>query len=146
MNAQDIRVWGAVPLQVESDAKMSMYEAWAKYSFNPKWSILMGRQEISFDDERFFGSANWNQQGRVHDGISMIFNDSLNKFHGFVGFNQNGIQLSGTNYTVPNNYKAIQAFWYQRKFCQNELSLLATNVGWQSPLSSTALRNMQTIG
>jgi hypothetical protein len=36
LNAQDIRIWGAVPLQVESDAKMSMYEAWAKYSFNPK--------------------------------------------------------------------------------------------------------------
>lgn len=146
LNAQDIRVWGAVPLQVESDSKMSMYEAWAKYNFSTKWSLLIGRQEISFDDERFLGSANWNQQGRVHDGISMIFNDSLNKFHGFVGFNQNGIQLSGTNYTVPNNYKAIQVLWYNRKFFNNELSLLGTNVGWQSPHSSTALRNMQTVG
>lgn len=146
LTGQDIRVWGSAPLQTLSDGHFSVYEAWAKYNFSPKLNIQLGRQELSLNDERVFGAANWNQQGRVHDGLNLNFKDSLNSFRMFLAFNQATEELNSIYYNVSGNYKTMQVLWYDRLFSFGNLSLLTSNIGWQSPLSKTATRNMQMFG
>ena len=103
-------------------------------------------KELSLNDERVFGAANWNQQGRVHDGLNLNFKDSLNSFRMFLAFNQATEELNSIYYNVSGNYKTMQVLWYDRLFSFGNLSLLTSNIGWQSPLSKTATRNMQMFG
>ncbi|MFD2834507.1 hypothetical protein [Gramella sp. AN32] len=53
---QNIRVWGNVATLAAADINgISLHEAWGKYYLSPQFSFKIGRQEITYDDERMFG-------------------------------------------------------------------------------------------
>lgn len=149
LSLQDVRVWGNQPqLVVNGGATTGVHQAWAKIAFDQRWGMKLGRQEISYDDERIFGSVNWAQQARSHDATILIFRDST--FTGQLGlaFNQDRAQLATTNYTVPNNYKALQFLWLHKDWDQLKGSLLFLNNGLQVNHSDGNFQTnfSQTIG
>ena len=56
ISAQHVGVWGQDP-QIDTNGRFIMNEAWAKLNFGAGFFAQLGRQTLSYDDERNFGRA-----------------------------------------------------------------------------------------
>ena len=115
---QDVRVWGQDASSInrtttEANNGVLLHEAWAELnlvdttSTIQNLSLKVGRQEVSYDDQKVLGALDWLQQGRRHDAI--IFKFANKGWIADVGaaFNQNKEQNTGTIYNgVPTGYGA----------------------------------------
>lgn len=64
INLQDIRMWGSTSTIYKTDpAIFNVYEAYGEFKFNANLSFKLGRQEISYDNGRFFCIKDWFSQG-----------------------------------------------------------------------------------
>lgn len=127
---QDVRIWGDVPQLNKSDVNgLSIHQAWGEVIFSNKLSLKIGRQEISYDDQRIFGSVGWAQQARSHDAAIFKYhpNKSTKLDIGFA-YNAGKATLFKTNYLV-NSYRSFQYIWYHGQFKKVGLSLLMLNNG-----------------
>lgn len=70
---QDVRVWGEAGSTVAKGVNFTLFDAWAKYQFTSKVAFKVGRQELSYDDERLLGALDWVMQGRRFDAVKGIF-------------------------------------------------------------------------
>lgn len=100
--------WGA-----ESSA-LTLYEGWAKLNWGKGFFAQLGRQPLSYDDQRIFGSDDWSMTGISHDGIKLGYDGSRHKVHLFGAFNQNPSNISGGTYYTGGlqPYKGLAALWY----------------------------------
>ena len=128
---QNVSVWGDVSTLSRSDANgTSFHQMWGKYNFSEKFAMKLGRQEISYDDQRIFGAVDWAQQARSHDAIVFIAKPG-EKSRLDVGFALNANKETNfkEDYLV-NQYKALQYAWFHTDFNPNMgLSLLFLNNG-----------------
>lgn len=152
LTLQDVRIWGNTDQIFKSDpALQNVREAWGEYSFSRRAAFKVGRQTISYDNERFLGGVEWAQQGRAHDALLFkIKNDSSkSELHVGLAFNQNVLneptRLSGTYYAGVNNYKTMQYLWLHKEFHRGVLSLLGLTEGRQNMLDSV-VNFLYTIG
>lgn len=131
MDIQNVGVWGDVSTLSSSDKNgTSFHQAWGMYHFTPKFAMKLGRQEISYDDQRIFGAVDWAQQARSHDALVFKFKPG-EKSKLDVGFalNANRETLFKEDYEV-NQYKSLQYAWFHTDFTPNTgLSLLFLNNG-----------------
>ncbi|MFC5195554.1 alginate export family protein [Bizionia hallyeonensis] len=130
LSIQDVRVWGDVPTLNTADANgTSIHEAWAELLFTPEFSLKLGRQEISYDDQRIFGAVGWAQQARSHDALLAIYKPNTNNhFELGLALNASSESLFETIYAL-NNYKSLQYIWYHTQLSPVNLSFLALNNG-----------------
>ncbi len=144
VSLQDVRVWGDVPQLNSADNNgLSLHQAWGEVFLLPEFSLKLGRQEVVYDDSRIFGNVGWAQQARSHD--MAIFKYQKNKLKLDVGlaFNQSKENLTGTNLTTPNTYKAMQYAWVHNDWNTFSGSFLFLNNGMQT---SNGLKYSQTLG
>jgi hypothetical protein len=146
---QDVRVWGQDRSSlnrttVDAYAGLKMHEAWGELilidtiSKIKNLSLKVGRQEISYDDQKVLGSLDWLQQARSHDAIVLKYaNKSWIADFG-VAFNQNSEKMVGTIYDgvpAPNTYpagsngigtmyKSFQYAYIAKKFYFGDVSFL----------------------
>lgn len=150
LSLQDVRVWGDVPqLNATDKNKLAVHEAWGKFNVTEEIALKLGRQEIVYDDSRFFGNVDWAQQARSHDAALAQF--KKNNFRADVGFayNQDGEKLTGNIYTVDRNYKSMQYAWLHHDWVDFSGSLLFVNNGWQlvnANSGKSETQYTQTIG
>ncbi|MDP2540380.1 hypothetical protein CSC81_02325 [Tenacibaculum discolor] len=141
---QDVRVWGDVPqLNTADNSGLSVHQAWAEILLDPNFSVKLGRQEVIYDDSRIFGNVGWAQQARSHDMAMLKYKKDSFKFDVGLAFNQSKENLTGTNLTTPNTYKAMQYAWLHKDWSNFSGSFLFLNNGMQSP---NGLKYSQTIG
>ena len=148
LSTQVVTTWGNDP-QVQPKANdISLYEAWAQLYFSPEWSVKIGRQVLSYDDERILGKLDWNNAGRKHDAALLQF--ERKKFIGNMvfAFNQNAEKVTNTFFdnSLSQPYKDMEFLWMKYKFTDVfSASVLAMNLGFQNPLDSS-LSHLQTFG
>ncbi len=146
---QDVRVWGDVTQLNKSDLNgLSIHQAWGEVIFNKKLSVKLGRQEISYDDQRIFGNVGWTQQARSHDAAIIKYRPVKSmKIDVGIAYNANGESLYKTDYTV-NNYRTFQYIWYHGTFNKFGLSFLMLNNGMPHTNSENIQKVVysQTIG
>lgn len=131
LSPQDVRVWGDVPqLNVADKNGFSLHQAWADVLLTSELSLKIGRQEIIYDDQRFFGNVGWAQQGRSHDAAILKYEPSFLKFHFGAAYNQDGEALTG-NILTTNTYKSLQYLWLHKEWEQLSASFLFVNNGLQ---------------
>ena len=127
-----------------------MNEAWGQLRFGENFFAKLGRQILSYDDERLFGDLDWNVAGRSHDALKLGYENDRHKLHLILGFNQNGERLLGTKYANPGQpYKHMQTLWYRYGNEDNPfgISALFSNLGWEhTPSAQGDARFMQTLG
>ena len=150
LSPQDVRVWGDVPqLNVADENGFSLHQAWADVVMVPDLSLKIGRQEIVYDDQRFFGNVGWAQQGRSHDAAILKFEPSFLKLHFGVAYNQDGEALTG-NILTTNTYKSLQYVWLHKDWEKLSASFLFLNNGLQyideTDESKNDTRYSQTAG
>ena len=131
LGIQDVRVWGDVPqLNTEDENGLGLHQAWAEVFFTPEFSLKAGRQEIIYDDQRFFGSVGWAQQARSHDAAILKFQKNGLKADLGIAYNQDKEALTG-NLLTTNTYKSLQYVWLHKDFKDLSASLLFLNNGLQ---------------
>jgi len=145
---QDVRVWGNQSQLNLGDGggSFGLHEGWAEYSFNTKIAMKLGRQELSYDDERMLGAVGWAQQARSHDAFVLKYADSTFTVHAGVAYNQNAAATVGTSYSIVKSYKEMQYLWFNKQIKSLNISLLALNVGQQSPAAINSTRYVTTVG
>ena len=147
MALQDVRVWGQDASTInrtttEANNGILLHEAWGEIMLNDtistvqNLSLKIGRQEISYDDQKVLGGLDWLQQGRRHDAIVFRF---ANK--GWIAdlgaaFNQNKELNTGTVYNgvptaygagtngIGTMYKSFQYAYLGKKFSFGDISFL----------------------
>ena len=131
VSLQDVRVWGDVSTLNTSDANgIAIHQAYAELMLSSEFSLKFGRQEISYDDQRIFGSVGWAQQARSHDALLAIYRpNEKNHFELGLALNAESKSLFENDYTL-NNYKSLQYIWYHLNLRDFSISLLALNNGF----------------
>ena len=146
---QNVRVWGDVGTLSSDDKASALHEAWAEAIINSKTSFKLGRQEISYDDQRIFGSVGWAQQARSHDAILFKYAPNANNKLD-IGFALNSNSQSNIDnlYSNAAGYKSLQYAWYHGDFNKIGVSFLLLNTGieYLDVDDSQTIDYMQTIG
>jgi hypothetical protein len=144
---QDVRVWGQDASSInrtttEANNGILFHEAWAEINLVDTTSTIqnvslkVGRQEISYDDQKVLGGLDWLQQGRRHD--AMVFKFANKGWIADVGaaFNQNKELNTGTVYNgvptaygagtngIGTMYKSFQYAYLGKKFSFGDVSFL----------------------
>lgn len=133
VSVQDVRVWGSTAQLNLTDGFLSLYEAWGKAKINEQWGLKLGRQEITYDDQRIFGGVGWAQQARSHDAAIIQFDNKKSKLDLALAFNQANAGLTGTGYTGPSTYRDMYYAWFNHSFSDKiQTSWLAMGIGRQA--------------
>ncbi|WGH76116.1 alginate export family protein [Tenacibaculum tangerinum] len=144
ISLQDVRVWGDVPqLNTTDNSGLAVHQAWGEVFLTPEFSLKLGRQEVVYDDSRFFGNVAWAQQARSHDLAMFKYKENKFKMDLGLAFNQSAENLIGTNLTTPRTYKAMQYVWLHNDWNNFSGSFLFLNNGLQS---DSGLKYSQTVG
>ena len=130
ISLQDVRVWGDVTTSNKSDLNgMMVHQAWGELFITERFSIKVGRQVISYDDQRLFSSVEWQQQGRSHDALVVKYSPVKKlSLHLGLAYNQSVDKDTGNFYSVVN-YKALQYFWSHFELEKLGISFLFANNG-----------------
>ncbi|MCK0109955.1 alginate export family protein [Flavobacteriaceae bacterium S0825] len=149
LSMQNVRVWGDVSTLASDDNATALHEAWGEALFGDGISLKLGRQEISYDDQRIFGSVGWAQQARSHDAFLFKYAPNANNRLD-IGLALNSDSQSNLDnlYSNAAGYKTFQYAWYHGNFDNLGLSVLLLNTGIEYLDSSTdqTIDYMQTIG
>ncbi|UJF30091.1 alginate export family protein [Kaistella sp. 97-N-M2] len=135
MSLQDARVWGEVSSTNQRSGSLNVNEAWAKYDFTEKTAVKIGRQILSYDDERLLGALDWQMQGRSFDGAKAIFRFSpQSKLETVVTYNNDDIEANDFPdqefYSVVDSgerTKSMQILHYQYRWPKAGLSFIGLN-------------------
>ncbi|MGB6154039.1 MAG: alginate export family protein [Pricia sp.] len=161
VSLQDVMVWGENRQILPDDENNSfaVFEAWGHLKLGKGWSTKLGRQIISYDDQRIFGGLDWAQQGRNHDAGLLKY--KREKFMMDVGlaFSQDfddpaGFQSVGTAYNTSGffTYKTMQYLYLKQQWNSFSGSLLLLNNGFQNfsgegdERVADGVSNLQTLG
>lgn len=132
---QNVRTWGDVAYNAKADANgIQVFEAWAQYNFNEKWSARLGRQVISYDNQRILGEADWGMQAQSHDAAMVTYKNNKSQLDAAFSYSALGETDLATPYTVAN-YKSMQSLWYHNELGKWGVSLLFLNTGYENKLT-----------
>lgn len=131
ISVQDVSVWGDTPqiARTDDNNSFSLFQAWINYEFDSHWSTKLGRQVLSYDDQRILGGLDWAQQGRSHDAALIRFkNDRFKADIGFA-FNQESVQSEGNGFFIQSafSYKTMQFAHFHKDWKSLGASLLLLN-------------------
>ena len=130
VTAQHSGIWGQ-----NGKGSFNLYEAWAKLTAKNGLFAQMGRQVLSYDDERIIGSNDWAMAALSHDVLKLGYEGYGHKVHGVFAFNQNAENITGGTYYAngAQPYKMMHTLWYHYDIPKVPLgfSLLFMNIGMQ---------------
>ena len=127
---QNTAVWG-----MDKSMDVKLYEAWAKLKAPCGLFMQVGRQVLSYDDERIIGPNDWATVSNSHDVLRLGYEGYGHKAHAVLAYNQNADAPDGGGTFYDNNtqYKALQLLWYHYDLPRLPLgaSVLFMNIGMQ---------------
>jgi hypothetical protein len=149
LSLQNIRTWGDASTTTTADKNgVAVFEGWAQYDFDANWSARLGRQVISYDNQRIFGEIDWAQQAQSHDAAVISFHTQKDKLDLGFALNANAENLVAPTTPYSTNYKSMQYAWYHTQFSKLSMSLLFLNTGYQyaKTLTDLSVDYKQTFG
>lgn len=131
--------------------KIALHEAWARMAFGKGFFTQVGRQELSYDDERLLGAHDWIASGRAHDALRLGWENERNKVHAIAAFNQtaetaDGL-ISASSSSQPKLYKNMQVLWYHYGASKSPFQISGTFINQgSSDIRYDKTHYMQTFG
>lgn len=144
---QDIRVWGDENDRNEK-GHAQFYEIYVEPQIGKSLLARVGRQSISYDNQRLFSENNWRQTGARHEAVRFIYKKPKLQVDFIGAFNQNEARLFETNYNISwNRYKVLLANFIKYEL-SSRVSLTAINFtdGYQQPGNPEATHFKYTSG
>lgn len=112
---QDIRVWGEEDTR-DPAGDAQFFEFYAEPLIAKNLKVRVGRQVISYADERLFASNNWRQAGGKHDALRVMFKKPGLDMDLIAAFNQTRVRNFGTLYDPSFDfYKMLLAHFFSWK-------------------------------
>ena len=131
VTAQHSAVWGQA-----GKGSFNLYEAWVQLTSRKGLFAKIGRQVISYDDERIIGPDDWTVAASSHDLLKVGYEGGAYKVHAMFAYNQNGESVNGGTRYIDGDkpYKTMEVLWYHYDHPKVPLgaSLLFMNLGMQS--------------
>lgn len=92
-----------------------MYEGWFEWFIKPRLFLKMGRQTLSYDDQRLCAAPNWSCTGMAHDVLLVKFKGEKFNYHTGFAYNNSADALFNADYMYSNsqNYKALAFSWFE---------------------------------
>ena len=158
LSMQDVMVWGENRqiLPYDQNNSFAIFQAWAEIDFGSGWSTKLGRQVLSYDDQRILGGLDWAQQGRNHDAALIKYKKDKFILDVALAFNQDysnptGFVSAGTAYNTTGffSYKTMQYAYLKQSWESFSGSLLLMNNGFQefdTNSDADGVSNLQTLG
>jgi len=148
---QLIHFWGQMPQAYDllgdgapgaPESNFSVFEAYAQYAVSDAWTVKVGRQAISYGDQRWFGALGWAASGRAHDAFVNKF--KLGDLSADVGiaFNRTKHYQGVDSLAIQNiraGYKNMQYLWLTYPVGDFKIQGMVTNVQRASTNTSTEL-------
>lgn len=136
VSLQDVSTWGDTQQIAATDGNnsLSLFQGWFQYGFSENWAIKMGRQVLSYDNQRILGGLDWAMQGRFHDLALLKFKkENLVMDFGFA-FSQQNQRREDTDFLIQGafTYKTMQFAYIRKDFEKGKLSFLFLNNGFQN--------------
>jgi hypothetical protein len=140
ISLQDVMVWGENRqlLPYDQNNSFAIFEAWAEINLGEGFSTKLGRQMITYDDQRLFGGVDWTQQARNHDAAIVKYNKGKFMLDLGLAFNQDfsnpaGFVNTGTAYNTTGffSYKTMQFLYLKQAWDSFSASLTLLNNGFQ---------------
>jgi hypothetical protein len=131
LSLQNVHTWGDAKTTTLSNKNgVAAFEAWAEYSFTDKWSTKLGRQVLSYDNQRIIGGLDWANQGRSFDAGLIKYKGKNGQLD--LGFALNADSEDKVASAMPNStdiFKDMQYAWYHTNIKKLGVSFLALNLG-----------------
>ncbi|MCR4958222.1 MAG: alginate export family protein [Prevotella sp.] len=146
-SVQHAGMWGDDDIR-KTNGKATISEAWAKMVFADHFFAQIGRQELSYDDERILGAQDWDMTSFSHDALRLGYEDHQHRLHLILAMNQKQANR-GDYYDGAMPYKNMAGLWYHYKAETMPLgvSLLALNLGFERGNEGHGrTNNLQTFG
>jgi hypothetical protein len=144
MGFQEVFFLGDRPqISPAGNGNFRVQEAWADLKLSDTWSFKIGRQPLSYDDQRILGGLGWAQQARTHDvGVFKYKGEGLALDAGYALNTYNG-----TVYPTSAlfSYRELAFVHANKKFGNFSLSGLLLNTVYQNT-TATAKSNLLTAG
>ena len=158
ISLQDVLVWGENRqiLPYDQNNSFAIFQAWAEIKLGENTATKIGRQVLSYDDQRILGGLDWAQQGRNHDAALIKYKKDNFILDVALAFNQDyshptGFVSAGTAYNTTGffSYKTMQMLYMKQKWEKMTGSLLLMNNGFQefdAANNADGVSNLQTLG
>lgn len=131
VTAQHSGIWGQ-----KGKGNFNLFEAWVKMSTKNGLFAQIGRQALSYDDERIIGPNDWAMASLSHDVLRLGYEGHGHKAHAILAYNQNAENAYGGTYYADGAqpYKTMHTLWYHYDLPKIPLgaSVLFMNIGMQS--------------
>ena len=150
-SGQHAGVWGIQGINGSSDG-FSINTAWGQINTNNRlFSARVGRQTLSYDNERIIGANDWSAPGNSHNALRLAYEDEWHKLHILGAINRSEERVNGNFYndTITNLYKNMQTLWYHFGNISYPIqgSLLLMNIGRETGVEGAPKTNyLQTMG
>ena len=119
----------------KGQGSLNLYEAWVKMNTRGGLFAQIGRQALSYDDERIIGTNDWAMAALSHDVLRMGYEGHGHQAHLILAYNQNAENTYGGTYYTDGAqpYKTMHTLWYHYDLPKIPLgaSLLFMNIGMQ---------------
>lgn len=141
---QEVFLYGDRPqIAAAGNGNFRVQEAWVDLKLGDKWSLKLGRQPLSYDDQRILGGLAWAQQARTHDvGILKYYGKDFVLDAGY-SLNTNGDHIYDT--AALFSYRELAFIHANKKFGKFSLSGLLLNTVYQTETAPTK-SNLLTAG
>lgn len=159
LSLQDVMVWGENRqiLPYDQNNSFAVFQAWAEVKLGEGFTTKLGRQVISYDDQRIFGGLDWAQQGRNHDAALLKYKKGKFLLDVGLAFSQDysnpaGFQSTSTAYGTTGffSYKTMQYAYLKQSWDSFSGSLLLLNNGFQKyeadGVTPDGVNSIQTLG
>ena len=93
VTAQHAGVWGQ-----KGQGSLNLNEAWARLSLKNGLFGQLGRQALSYDDERIIGPNDWAMAYMTHDVLKLGYEGNGHRLHAILAYNQNAENTYGGTY------------------------------------------------
>lgn len=145
LQPQDVRVWGSTALVNNSNSFFTLFNGWAKINWAKHWSLKVGRQVWSYDNQRILGGLNWAAQGRAHDGLLLECKNDSSQLELQLGAAYNSASNLAGAYNLAGNYRTLQFLRLRKVIKAFDIRLLFMNIG-QDGLNNTLNLEMTAGG
>ncbi|WP_157202519.1 alginate export family protein [Marinilabilia salmonicolor] len=148
---QDIRIWGDEQISSSTgvfgdEGSFDLFEGYAELRLWDKSWVSVGRQQLSYDNQRLLSGRNWNQHGLSYDAV--VFKTHRGTWDIHAGTSWNSLSATTSGNTYPSErIKSLNFLWLKKNLGEQlNVSLSHIASGVTETDSTNAMNFRQTSG
>jgi hypothetical protein len=132
LGLQEVFLFGDRPqISASGNGNFRVQEAWADLKLADNWNFKIGRQPLSYDDQRILGGLGWAQQARTHD-IGVLKHTSKSGFKLDAGYSLNTFGDNIYDTATLFSYRELGFIHANKSFGKLSLSGLLLSTTYQN--------------